>query len=111
VLFEIFSSPVLNSAGHVAFSAILSRSKGIGIWSDASGDLEIIARSGTQAPDMPSGMHFVGFSFQFPSMKPVLNSNGNTAFAASTGGPPYVGEYGPMSRAVLCSKSLTVLLH
>ena len=56
-------SPVLNNAGQTAFYATLTGS-GVdstndqGIWSEGSGSLALVARSGSQAPGTPSGVNF-----------------------------------------------------
>ena len=67
-----------NNAGHVAFSAELTgagvtEDNDIGIWSDASGSMSLIAREGSTAVDTSGGdyLDFYGLS---------LNNAGQTAF-------------------------------
>jgi formylglycine-generating enzyme required for sulfatase activity len=78
------SLPVLNNAGQTAFRASLTGSgvdgfNNLGIWSEGSGSLALVARGGSQAPGTTSG---VNFSFSGNPVRPVLNSAGQTAFAA-----------------------------
>jgi hypothetical protein len=83
-------SPVLNNAGQTAFWATLAGSGVIfetndqGIWSEGSGNLSLIARSGSQAPGTPSGVVFNQFSFGQSLI--ALNDAGQTAFFASVTG-------------------------
>lgn len=73
---------VINRTGGVAFRARL-RDAGvnidndIGIWSNASGSLALIAREKDPAPGHPMGM-----TYDAPG-KPVINDAGQVAFAAS----------------------------
>jgi hypothetical protein len=94
---------MLNDAGQIAFRADLTGS-GVGttnyegIWSGASGNLALVARSGSQAPGTPSGVTFgpdnySGFTFDINS--PVLNNAGQTAFRVtltSSGGTTSEGQ-------------------
>src|SRR5262249_24527862 len=71
---------VLNDAGQIAFFSMLSgpevdSSNNAGIWSQSSGSLALVARTGSQAPGTPSG---VAYSTLLRS--PFLNSGGQTAF-------------------------------
>ncbi len=90
-------SPVLNDAGQVAFEAGLTGS-GVdnsnfqGIWSERSGSLALVARTGSQAPGMPSGVNFSYLDFAGPA----LNNAGQTAFVAKfTDGAKAFGPSGP----------------
>ena len=79
-----FNAPVLNAAGQTAFIAFLTGSgvdstNSSGIWSEGSGTLELVARSGSQAPGTPNGVNFNGSPSFF---RPVLNTAGQTAFFA-----------------------------
>lgn len=58
--------PVINSFGHIAFFSSLDGG-GSGIWSNRSGTLSLIARSGEQAPSMADGVQFL------QPTAPVLN--------------------------------------
>jgi hypothetical protein len=73
--------PVLNDAGQIAFSSFLTGSgvnstNDFGIWSDGSGELQLVARTGSQAPGTADGVSF------FELNSPTLNSAGQTAFRA-----------------------------
>ena len=78
---------MLNNAGQTAFRAGLTGS-GVdstndrGIWSEGSGSLALVARSGSQAPGTPSGVNFDAASIR----SPVLNDAGQTAFRAGLTG-------------------------
>ncbi|MCI0335644.1 MAG: hypothetical protein L0228_20740 [Planctomycetes bacterium] len=74
---------LMNAAGHTAFSSFVrgstvNETNDIGIWSDSSGSLELVAREGAQAPGIASGVQFNRLS------QAVLNDAGEIAFAAST---------------------------
>jgi len=80
VNFTSFSNDVLNDAGEMAFCGGL-RGPGVddsnddGIFSEGGGNgLQLIARSGDNAPGTPSGVVFNSFS------SPVLNGGGQIAF-------------------------------
>ena len=60
---EIFRGPVINDAGQVAFRANLAGSgvdstNNQGIWSEGSGSLALVARTGSAAPGAPDGVNF-----------------------------------------------------
>ncbi len=74
----------VNDAGQVAFLALLQGvddSSDLGIWSEGSGHLSLVARKGSPAPGTDGGF-FGGFSL------PVINGEGQTAFSGilRTGG-------------------------
>jgi len=81
VSFFNFEGLVLNDAGQVAFLGELTGtevvdSNSLGIWSEGGGSgLALVARSGSAAPDVSSGVYFGGLG------NPVLNNVGQTAFA------------------------------
>jgi hypothetical protein len=78
------TGPVLNNAGRVAFSGYGAVSGGAtynGVWTDASGALALIARSGAQAPGASAGTNFTALR------NPVLNSTGQVAFDATLSVP------------------------
>ncbi|XAL99601.1 hypothetical protein OT109_18730 [Phycisphaeraceae bacterium D3-23] len=85
VVFDGFNNPFLNAAGQVAFEATLDGT-GVddtndrGMWSQGSGSLELIARSGSNAPGTDTGVLFRAFS------SPVFNNAGQTAFFADLEG-------------------------
>jgi hypothetical protein len=79
-----YGGAVLNDAGHVAFRANLT-GDGVdstshqGVWSEGSGSLSLVARTGSQAPGAPAGVNFA----MEPALElffPVLNDAGKTAF-------------------------------
>ncbi|MEM8946430.1 MAG: choice-of-anchor tandem repeat NxxGxxAF-containing protein [Planctomycetota bacterium] len=77
-------SPVLNRAGHTAFQGVLSGAaidgtNNVGIWSEGSGTLELVAREGDQAPGTSGDTVFFGGNHStFTEL--VLNSAGRVAF-------------------------------
>jgi hypothetical protein len=81
----------LNDVGQIAFWAF-ARGGGEGIWSEGSGSLALVARSGGQAPGTPSGVNYARFSFcitcppNHSAYRPALNNAGQTAFRASLTG-------------------------
>jgi hypothetical protein len=77
----VINSPVLSDGGKIAFDAMLTgpavtTSNDRGVWAGTAGNLALVARSGTPAPDTSSGVTFQGFS------TPVVNSAGHLAFRA-----------------------------
>jgi hypothetical protein len=70
---------VLNDAGRSVFQATLTGTTGI--WSDASGALELVARSGYQAPGMS-----IGTILSSLKGTPVLSYTGQTAFQGTLSG-------------------------
>jgi hypothetical protein len=78
----LITDPVLNAAGHAAFLAGLT-GNGVddtnsrGMWAGATDDLQLIVRSGEQAPGTPAGARFSTFN------APVLNANGQVAFVGN----------------------------
>jgi hypothetical protein len=88
-----YYAPALNNAGQTAFYAELSgpgvikanfniyNNNALGIWSEGSGSLALVARTGSQAPGLPSGANYVNFATDV-----TLNHSGQTAFWALTRG-------------------------
>jgi hypothetical protein len=81
-VFALTGLSAFNDAGHTALKGSLDgtgviATNNIGVWSEGDGSLELIARAGSQAPNTPSGAHFL----QFNGI--VLNGMGRTAFWAS----------------------------
>jgi hypothetical protein len=79
-----FRGPVLNDAGQTAFRADVAGSgvdstNSQGVWSEGSGTLSLVARTGSQAPGAPSGVNF-RIDPAFELFSPVLNGAGQTAF-------------------------------
>jgi hypothetical protein len=83
---SIIRGPVINAAGQTAFFAALTgndvdASNSIGLWSESSGNLELIARTGNYAHGTPSGVNYVVLQTQVP----VLNAAGQMTFHADLG--------------------------
>lgn len=83
--------PVLNDAGQTAFPAFLTgegvdATNGEGVWSEGSGTLAPVARSGSPAPGTTSGVNFRNFNFGVAEQRLALNSAGQTAFEATLSG-------------------------
>jgi hypothetical protein len=80
-VFQSFTDPTLSDSGKTAFNAMLTGA-GVtmdnddGIWLGAVSNVELVARSGSQAPGTSSGVHFQGFN------PPRLNAAGVVAFRA-----------------------------
>jgi hypothetical protein len=81
---ELFS-PVLNGAGQTAFYGATTDG-GLGFWSEGSGSLAAVARSGQQAPGTPAGVTF-NFSILYEILEPtILNDAGHTTFRSYLSG-------------------------
>jgi hypothetical protein len=82
-----FEGLSVNSLGKVAFGAQLWRGtvilNGGGLWSDANGSLELVARADEQVAGMAPGILFSPFNH----FSPVFNDSGEIAFAAGLQGP------------------------
>jgi hypothetical protein len=83
-VYSAFPTLNLNDAGQMAFAALLQTGSGSvdqdndeGIWSNGSGSLQMIARSGNQAQGLPSGVVYESF---FPGLGLSLNNAGQVAF-------------------------------
>ncbi len=74
---SLIPGAVLNGAGQTAFRATLTDIGGIGVWSEGSGSLELVALTGSPAPGTAEGVTFTSF---FPG--PVMNANGQVAITA-----------------------------
>jgi hypothetical protein len=88
--FSDFFIPIeINSAGQVAFEAWLTGDDVVdgvnneGVWSNVSGSLQLVARSGSQAAGAPEGVNYGLFS---SSSWPLLNDSGQLAFHAKLAG-------------------------
>jgi hypothetical protein len=82
--YQAVRGPVLNDAGRAAFRANLTgvgvnSTNNQGIWSEGSGNLALVARTGNQAPGLPDGVNFARNS-ALELFTPVLNNSGRTAF-------------------------------
>lgn len=74
----------MNNAGHLTFQGELQTGvagvtnlDNAGIWSDRSGVLDLLVRSGEQAPDLPAGETFLHFG------KFAMNDSSRIAFTAT----------------------------
>jgi hypothetical protein len=89
VNFDAFHMKVtINNAGQTAFQALLAgdgvdETNEESVWSEGSGTLALVARSGSPAPGTPSGVNFASFNNSFG---PALNDAGQTAFRAELAG-------------------------
>src|SRR5262245_32781629 len=59
----VYGTPVLDDAGRVAFRANLTgdgvdSTNNQGVWSEGSGSLSLVGRTGNQAPGAPGGVNF-----------------------------------------------------
>jgi hypothetical protein len=84
-VYSTLGNPVLNTAGQMAFGASLTGSgiisgNNTGIWVGSTGNLALVARSGSAAPGVAAGDVFAYFD------SPVLNNAGQTAFVANLTG-------------------------
>jgi hypothetical protein len=96
--YSAFSAPVLNDSGHTAFWATLGSNYAQGIWSEGSGNLALVARTGSQAAGLPAGANYsyfvdptAGSCGSFTSCRllgsPLLfDDGGHTAFWATVTG-------------------------
>lgn len=84
--FSAFGAPLLNDLGQTAFFGTAGAD---GIWSEGTGSLSLVAKTGTSAAGI-SGAMFSTFSILARPFF-VLNDNGNVAFAAVVSGPGIIG--------------------
>lgn len=82
--FYFFGPPATNDSGAVAFWATLSSGgEDNGIWSDASGNLALVARTGQQAAGTGFGVRFKDLSF---GERMMMDGLGQTYFEATLEG-------------------------
>jgi hypothetical protein len=85
--FDEYQTPVaMNDHGRVAFEAGLispgaTSFDSTAIFSEGSGSLQLLARTGDQAPTMPEGTVFSSLT-TIPDTAPTINNAGHTAFWA-----------------------------
>lgn len=83
--------PKIDDQGRVAFIALLTGS-GVdatnqsGIWSDATGGLSLVVRTGMQAPGTPDGVTFFGVPSDYLPFPPSF-AGGQAAFQGALTGP------------------------
>jgi hypothetical protein len=78
--------PAFNDAGQTAFYGATTDG-GLGLWSEGSGSLAAVARSGEQAPGTPDGVTFTFNQLYQVLDGPVLNNAGQTTFRSFLSGP------------------------
>lgn len=84
-MFNTFFSPVINSAGQVSFKSILTGSgvdatNNLGLWSEGTGSLNLVARRGGAATGTPTGVVFDNI------LGHLINDAGQTAFRGQVAG-------------------------
>jgi hypothetical protein len=85
--------PLLDAAGHTAFTAHLTEGgfpNNIGIWSEGSGSLSLVARTGTQVTGMPAGVTYTNLS-DWHNASYVLTSLGHLGVIADVTGSETIG--------------------
>jgi hypothetical protein len=86
---SLFSSHGFNNAGQIAIEGFLvgnvDSTNDEGLWSNASGSLELVAREGSQAAGVPTGVNYGMFGVS--GGWPVLNDAGQIAFVTEIDGP------------------------
>jgi hypothetical protein len=87
-IFRSFADPIMNENGRIAFAGLLHAGVGdataanaSGVWSDASGAIQLIARKGAAAPGLAEGVKFTAFK------QIMLPDAGGVAVLASVAGP------------------------
>ena len=85
---SLFGSHGFNNAGRIAIESFLAgnvdSTNDEGLWSNASGSLELVAREGSQAAGAPAGANYGMFSLS--GGWPVLNNAGQIAFVTEIDG-------------------------
>ena len=82
-VYRLFSDPFLSNTGHITFFGRLRFTDGaplvndVGIWSNKSGSLSLVAREGNLAPDTPNGTTFSSFSTHGPVSDLLVNPSGD----------------------------------
>src|SRR5262245_8922609 len=77
--------PAFNDAGQIAFYGATTDG-GLGVWSEGSGSLAAVARSGQQAPGTPAGVNFTFDDLYEYLPSPLLNDAGQTSFRSYLNG-------------------------
>jgi hypothetical protein len=83
-------APLINNAGHVAFFGHLTGSgvdstSDFGIFTETGGELNLIAREGSPAPDVGSDVYFGDLLYTLGNI--ILNDAGQIAFVCDLSGP------------------------
>lgn len=87
--------PQVDRSGQVAFQALLqgpgvTQNNNVGIWSDAGGQLGLVARSGMHAPGTPPGVVFFGVPSNYLPFPPAFGG-GSAAFRGELTGENVTG--------------------
>ncbi len=92
---EVFTRVTVDAQGHVTFRGSLTgdgvdATNSRGIWSERTGELELVVRTGQLAPGLADGVVFTGVG------NPVVDGTGTMAFFGSFFGPgvDYTNELG-----------------
>jgi hypothetical protein len=82
-MYSSFAPPILNDLGQVAFRGdIFTPSSSTGIWSEGSGQLALVARTGQQAAGFATGNNYFSFSSNpgnSNTTTPLFNNAGRVA--------------------------------
>ncbi len=112
--FSTFSPPSINRLGQTAFVSRLINQElqdtGPSVWSEGSGSLGLIAKTGDPAPDTSSGTVFGGVG-NVSFISPIINEAGETIFKAPfhrLGAPFFGNTYGIWAEN---SGSLNLITH
>jgi hypothetical protein len=90
---DIWQNPSLNDVGQIVFYGQLKGPElhphnEAGLWSDASGTMELIVRTGTQAPGTEPGVLFQSSHPAIPRFtNPRINNSGDISFFSLVSGP------------------------
>lgn len=89
VNFLSFADPNLSDSGRMTFYGTLSGAgvtteNNKGIWASRAGQLDLIARMGSQAPGVPAGLTFSHYNFP---TAPFIDDGGQVSFQAKLAGP------------------------
>jgi hypothetical protein len=84
--FQSFDALALNENGHVAFRASLNSANGQGVWSESTGPLRLVLRTGQQAPGFPAGATVLSLAVSGNQTSPVFNDLGQTAVIGTVTG-------------------------
>jgi hypothetical protein len=92
---ELFT-PVINNAGQTAFFGALADGR-LGLWSEGSGNLKMVAADGVHAPVLPNGVNFSYAIIDDVNRVlwtdlPLLNDAGQIVFSAALTGTGVTGS-------------------
>ncbi len=87
---SFIAEPAMNAQGRAAFYCEMQAATGffVGLWSESSGTLSLVARERGAAPGTPSGVVFSSFGYDwYEGLRPLINDLGQVAFYATLSGP------------------------